>query len=535
MWIRRPPRRAAPATAAPVTERVTKRVNAAPDTAREIVARYPTEGSSQTPTYWEPTGATAVTGLPPVTHQPGGELVTNDASARYPIPGSPSKQTIAANSRNVARIQMANSHDQLIIGESKLGAPDDDGTSEPSPERRLEADRMQDPEATVLPTGRRERIPPRRSLGTRADDTFTPPEWFLAELKTIARTETRTPTKPPFKFVASSEAAEYNGKILARAGFDVGRGLDAHGLSTLGYGCEFRTPEQLQPLLGRHRHFSLLRDLLTEGMSYYYKVELSEAERVDELDALLARGNHKSATGEGIHVTALLEKDVTHGFSVPIPIDIIRLIPGAAVQPLGIVVQQTLDDESGRPKVKCRLTQDLSFSSNPHPAPPRSINKQVDMTMYPEMVFGWCLPRILHFVASLRWHQPQRNQILISKYDYSDAYRRIAHSASAAPQTIAVHEGMGYLALHLTLGGSPNPPTWCMVSEMVTDLANEICQCEDWDPDTLHNPVQPVAPKPIYLVDSDAPCSSALPMAVRVPPISRGKVDGFIDDLIHVC
>jgi hypothetical protein len=533
MWIRRPPRRAAPPTAATLTERLAKRVKPTPKTARVIVARYPIEGSSQTPTYWEHTGA-HVTGPEPETHPAGGELVTNDASTRFPIPGSPSKRTIAANARNAARIQLANSHDQLIIGESRTAIknPSNDEAVHPKNIAKIPtAHQEQAPEATAayLSADANEFLP---AAVCGPDDTFTPPAWFLAALVTIARTEITPPTMPPFKFVASAEAAEYNGKILARAGFDIGRVLDAHGLSTLGYGCEFRPPEQLEPLLGRHRNFALLRDLLTEGMSYYYKVELSEAERVKELDALLARGNHKSATGDGDHVTALLEKDVTHGFSVPIPIDIIRLIPGAAVQPLGMVVQQTLD-ENGKPKVKRRLTQDLSFSSNPHPAPPRSINKRVDMDMYPEMVFGWCLPRILHFVASLRWHQPLR-KILIAKYDYSDAYRRIAHSASAAPQTIAVHEGMGYLALRLTFGGSPNPPTWCMVSEMVTDLANEISQCEDWDPTTLYNPVQPVAPKPIYLADSDAPCLPALEMAVRVPPISWGKVDGFIDDLIHV-
>jgi len=532
MWIRRTPNRAAPLTkTANETGKVTNRVNPTPDMARKLVARYPIEGSSQTPTYWEPTGATAVTGKGPVTHPNGGELVTNDASTRFPIPGSPSKRTIAANLRNMARIQRANSHDRSIIGESRTIRPGGDKTAKSSPAQNPEPTQTQvsETQAAYLSSDANDFLP---DAVCGPDDTFTPPAWFLAALVTIARTEIEPPTRPPFKFKASAEAADYNGKLLARAGFDVGRVLDANGQSTLGYGCEFRSPDQLQPLLGRHRNFALLRDLLTEGMSYYYKAELSEAERVEELDALLARGNHKSATEAGKHVTALLEKDVTHGFSVPIPIDIIRLIPGAAVQPLGMVVQQTLD-EKGEPKVKRRLTQDLSFSSNPHPAPPRSINKRVDMAMYPEMVFGWCLPRILHFVASLRWHQPQR-KILISKYDYSDAYRRIAHSASAAPQTIAVHDGMAYLALRLTFGGSPNPPTWCMVSEMVTDLANEICQCEDWDPVTLHNPVQPVAPKPIYLTDSDAPCSPALEMAVRVPPIRRGKVDGFIDDLIHV-
>jgi hypothetical protein len=85
----------------------------------------------------------------------------------------------------------------------------------------------------------------------------------------------------------------------------------------------------------------------------------------------------------------------------------------------------------------------------------------------------------------------------------------VSHTVPAQPPTIAVHDGMGFLALRLTFGGSPNPPTWCMVSEMVTELTNEICQCEEWDPVELHNPVQAVAPKPIYLKDLEAPCLPA--------------------------
>ena len=86
-------------------------------------------------------------------------------------------------------------------------------------------------------------------------------------------------------------------------------------------------------------------------MSYYFSIELAEAERVTELEALIQRGNHKSATSERDQVSLLLGKDVTHGFSVLVPVDTIRVIPGAAVQPLGMAVQQTLD-ENGNPKTK---------------------------------------------------------------------------------------------------------------------------------------------------------------------------------------
>jgi hypothetical protein len=81
--------------------------------------------------------------------------------------------------------------------------------------------------------------------------------------------------------------------------------------------AEFRPPAQLEPLLGRHPIFKLLEDLLENGMSYHYKVELSEDERKEKLAAILAQGNHKSATAKGDQVLLLLSMDVTHGFSVP--------------------------------------------------------------------------------------------------------------------------------------------------------------------------------------------------------------------------
>ena len=196
-----------------------------------------------------------------------------------------------------------------------------------------------------------------------------------------------------------------------------------------------------------------------------------------------------------------------------------------------MAIQQTLD-EFGEPKVKFRLTQDLTYSSVPPPAPARSINSRIDMAQYPEMVYGWCLPRIVHFAVSLRWHRP-RTRILIAKYDYSDAYRRVAHSASAAAQTIAVHDGLAYLALRLTFGGAPNPPTWCMVSEMVTDLANEISQCESWDPATLHSPAQATVPTPIYADSQEEPAlgkGDGRPSSTHLP-----RKGGWVHRRPHKC
>jgi hypothetical protein len=119
--------------------------------------------------------------------------------------------------------------------------------------------------------------------------------------------------------------------------------------------------------------------------------------------------------------------------------------------------------------------------------------------------------------------------ILLAKYDYSDVYRQIAHSASVRAQTISTYGAFAYIYNHLTFGGSPNPPTWCNFSEIVTDLlANEISQCDDWDPETLRNPDQPETPIPIREPE-EIPLGEAKELAVMIPTQTTIRVNGFIN------
>ena len=364
------------------------------------------------------------------------------------------------------------------------------------------------------------------------DDSFLTPEWFLTAIVRVANCDPVVPVKAPFEFTNTKEAADHNDKVLAAVDYDLEKLIRANADSTLGYGSEFRTVEQLKPLIGRHPHFSELSRVLEFGMSYVFERELDSVTKSEELQTLLARGNHQSAKNHPVQVAALLTKDVTHGFAIPIPTATVRKIPNAAVQPLGLAQQWTLDEKGNR-VIKYRMTQDLSFTSDRN-APHRSINSRIDMTAYPEMIYGWCLPRILHYIVALRLAYPDLI-IFICKYDYSDAYRRVAHSASAAAQTISIHALLAYISLRLTFGGAPNPPTWCMFSEIVTDLANEISQCLAWDPAQVRSPAQLVAPPPKRL-DATIPLRPGRKMAVAMPTQgpNSGRVDGFIDDLINV-
>jgi hypothetical protein len=93
---------------------------------------------------------------------------------------------------------------------------------------------------------------------------------------------------------------------------------------------------------------------------------------------MLQLGNHKSAQEEPeIAAEQLLSKDVAHGFSMVIPMELVPLIPHAMVQPVGLAKQWTLDEKGNR-KIKHRIAQDLSHSETSKEEP-LSINSRIDM------------------------------------------------------------------------------------------------------------------------------------------------------------
>ena len=269
------------------------------------------------------------------------------------------------------------------------------------------------------------------------DDSFRAPDWdwFFQEVSRLTSTPVPVPKSPPFLFDMSDASCIHNQNVLKSFEYDLKRVIDDNTGSTISFGSEFRPADQLRPLLSRHPLFDAMEKFIYHGMPYIFSRELTAEESLMELTASITRGNHKSATDENEQVKKLISKDVTHGFSVPFPASTVTLLPSPVVTPLGLAKQWTLDNKGDRVP-KFRMTQDLSFSSS-DPAHAISINKRIDMTSYPEMIYGWCFSRTLHFIASLRYHHPRR-RILIAKYDFSDAYRRIAHSAQAAHQTISI-------------------------------------------------------------------------------------------------
>jgi aspartate carbamoyltransferase regulatory subunit len=367
---------------------------------------------------------------------------------------------------------------------------------------------------------------------TGPNDTFRPPTLFLRKMTVVAAAPAPTPTKSSVRFDVSPEAAEHNASLLREIDCDFQKFFSTQAGSTLDFGSEFRPIEQLRPLLHQH----LGSEVLIAGM-----LEITGEERESEVLAMLVPGNHKSAQDEPEMAEKRLSKDAVHGLSMVIPKALVPLIPHAMAQPVRLAKQWTLLDDQGNRVIKCRITQDplcsetskkdLNCSTTRSKKEPQMlIDSRTDMEQHPEMVCGWALPRIIHFVVALRLAWPERT-VIIAK---CDACRRMAHSALAVVQTITTCLLLAFACLRLTFGGSPYPPTWCNFSEMVTDLANEISGCPAYEPAKLRSLNQPETPKPQRLASS-IPHAPAREMAVFIPPIESGKADVFVDDVIDAC
>jgi hypothetical protein len=176
------------------------------------------------------------------------------------------------------------------------------------------------------------------------DDSFDTPAWFLSELQKIASTTVPALNKATIRFKVSAKAAEYNADLLRAVSYNIPDLLESQRGSTVSFGSEFHPVEQLRGLLSKHPGFEELAKVLTYGMDYRYREELTDDERLEEMLANLHRGNHKSAQDESGQIAKVLKKDVDHGFAWVIPKRLVPLIPGSMVQSLGLVKQWTLDE-----------------------------------------------------------------------------------------------------------------------------------------------------------------------------------------------
>jgi hypothetical protein len=334
-----------------------------------------------------------------------------------------------------------------------------------------------------------------------------------------------TPTSPPFTFECTSMAAARNHQVLQSHHFDI-HACITHNDTTCTPGSEFRAVTCLDPLFRHHALWPKVREMLAVGAITYLSHDPTNEQRKKENDALIEFNNHKKAQAVPEIISKSLASEVQFGFCFVIPISSISSIPNSMVCPLGTADQMTITAEGLRVP-KTRLTHDQTFCLLPES---ESVNNLTDSSKYAELIFGFCLHRMIYHAVSLRFHFPN-HRILCSKYDFAKAYRRLHYHGSSAARCIAVFQNLAYVMLRLSFGGTSCPASWCAVSELITDLANSLLHDPAWLATApFRSPDQDLVPPPERL-PSNIPLSPALPTMILPPPHPEGMTDVFVDDV----
>jgi hypothetical protein len=349
---------------------------------------------------------------------------------------------------------------------------------------------------------------------------------IIADLLAIP-SETPGPTK--FQFHLDHASAIHNGKILEAHNFSLASAIESDGNSPLRFGSEFRPVSVLEPLLGIHPLWERIKALLLEG-SHFSADPLPADECVQQVEAALAYGNHKGAVKAPDKLFDLLDDDVTHGFNMPLPLSMVRKIPGLLMSPMNIARQNTID-ELGNIVPKDRLTHDHSMEFQPQ----SSVNSRSRLEDHEPCHFGHALNRFFHILVHLRLKHPTR-RILMTKIDWKAAYRRCHLDFDTALQCCTHLEDLILCALRLTFGGKPCPPDFSCISDTGSDLANDLVVDPTWEPLLLCSPHQAKMPPvpPSAHPEGELP-HPGQPLLFDFPEEEDdrlSKFDNYIDDLI---
>jgi hypothetical protein len=338
-----------------------------------------------------------------------------------------------------------------------------------------------------------------------------------------------TPKRTAFQFHQTTAAASHNAMVLGQYNNDLAQAIIADGDSPLKYGSEFRSRSILAPLLWHHPNWPFIDELLTKGCSFIAS-PLSEPDRLTQLNLAISFGNHKGASQKPDQLRRLLHDDISHGYNLPVPINMVYKMPVLVLSPMNIAKQNTID-ENGRVIEKDCLTHDHSFDFFPG----SSVNKRCRLDLHQTCMFGKLLSRMFHWIIHLRTKYPE-NRILLTKTDWKAAYRRAHLHINTALQCATHFASTLLILLRMTFGGAPCPASWSCISDTSCDLATDLAKHPEWEPLKLKSPHQhlllEVPPAPAHR----APSQPAQELLFDFPIEEEDhiiKFDNYIDDLIR--
>lgn len=385
---------------------------------------------------------------------------------------------------------------------------------------------------------------------------------FLLSIRAAMTWEPAAPfPEPEFDFTLSLKSAQRNADILISSNFDIKkirkvlppRAQHSGEQTTAGEatqhpsittpGSEFRPIHLLTKVFDNHPLWPRVRSMLQHGFHLPLH-ELEDRLRAKDVAEAIDYGNHKSATKNPEPLLRNLEEEVLQGWQLVIPISLIPRIPGAIVSPMGVVEQNTIN-EQGRINTKWRVTHDQSFAFSSG----TSVNSRVQHEKLLECLYGWALKRLLHAIIYYRTQYPS-TPLVIAKYDLKAAYRRIHFDWESARRSIVTLRGLktptetgnhstdseqlALMSLRMTFGGSPHPSEFSALSECIADISNTLLQTDDWNPDELYSPYNALLDQEPRLEEAEIPFAPARTLLVDPQLADGGAADVYIDDIFNV-
>ncbi len=241
-----------------------------------------------------------------------------------------------------------------------------------------------------------------------------------------------TPTPPEFSFEFTDEGAAHNLEVLRKYNLDLGKALKVQQDSLLGNRKEFKPPSVLQQVFRLHPLWNQMEAFLLEG-SRWPLVEFSENEQQQDLVNTLTFGNHKGASQKPV-IKKLIAKGI-NGYSLPVHLSSIQLIPGLVMAPMNMMAQNTIDKfEQKIPKDRLTHDQSWKWSSG------TSVNRCVQKELLQACQYSFCIRRLINWAIAVRRKYPGQ-QILATKIDYKLACRGgILHFGSTLQTAMQLSE-----------------------------------------------------------------------------------------------
>jgi hypothetical protein len=113
-------------------------------------------------------------------------------------------------------------------------------------------------------------------------------------LKTIQNCKLPKLQPSPWNFNCTKENAIENTTCIQQFNYNIELATQTPQNTIMCYGTEFKPTHILEPLLKHHQYWTQIKSIINNGVEYPLN-PIKKTDRINDIKALIERGNHKSA------------------------------------------------------------------------------------------------------------------------------------------------------------------------------------------------------------------------------------------------